>query len=394
MKKLLVISLLLGLLSSLGHFYLAKRTYQLEAGTASVSRICNIGGNINCDSALLSPYARLLGISLSNFGLGFNLALSGLLITFLLFGASVYWKSMSFYLAGGMALSSLVMAVISLTNHLFCPICWALYFLSFLVFGLLFLSFKIDLIKPFSFISQSIKSKSVYILVGSILFISLFFHINFVTVFDLKSQKEALNALFQDWQYEKSIQIKSPPLLQKGSGESNMLIVEFADFLCPACKKVQPALKQFLNHFPDVKFQFYVYPLDGACNPSMSLTRSGLSCELSQAIVCANGQGKGWLLHDLIFKKQNRFLSVQGNKEKSKKLLNKILVQSGVDIHSFESCMKNPEVLEKVKQSALVGEQAGIQGIPSFFINGKLTQYSSSLLIFKMIYDHLEKEEE
>ena len=393
MKKLLVISLLLGLLSSFGHFYLAKRTYQLEAGTASVSRICSIGENINCDSALLSPYARFFGMSLSNFGLGFNLALSGLLMIFLLFGASAYWKNISFYLAGGIALPSIVMAVISLRNHLFCPVCWTLYLLSFLVFGLLFLSFKSDLNKPVSFIFQNIKHKSFYILGGSILFISLFFHINFMTIFDLKDQKEVLTALFQDWQYGKAVQIKTPPLLRKGSRESSMLIVEFADFLCPACKNVQPALKRFLNHFPDVKFQFYVYPLDGTCNPSIGLTRSGLSCELSRAVVCADRQDKGGLLHDLIFKKQNHFLGVQGDEEKSKTLLNKMLVQLGIDVRSFETCMQDPKVLERVKQSALVGDQANIRGTPSFFINGKSVQYSSSnLLIFKTIYDYLKKE--
>ena len=394
MKKLLIISLFLGLLSSLGHFYLAKRAYQLDAGTASASRICNIGENFNCDSALLSSYAKLFGISISDFGLGFNLVLSGLLITFLLFGASAYWKNMSFYLAGGIALSSIVMVIISLVNHLFCPVCWALYLLSFLILWLLFLSFKNDLIKPLSFISQSVKHRSFYISGGSILLISLFFHMNFMTSFDLKNQKEVLTALFQDWQYEKAIQIESPPLLQKGNGESNMLVVEFADFLCPACKRVQPALKRFLNHFPDVKFQFYVYPLDGVCNPSIDLTRSGLSCELSKAIVCANKKNKGWLLHDLIFKKQNYFLGIQGDEEKSKALLKKMLIQLNVDIRPFEICMKDIKVLEMVKQSALAGEQAGIQGTPSFFVNGKPIQYSSNLLIFKTIYDHLKKERE
>ena len=392
MKKLLIIALSLGVLSSLGHFYLAKRAYQLQAGTASASRICNIGENLNCDSALLSPYAKIFGLSLSNFGLGFNLVLSGLLFFFLLFGASAYWRNMAFYLAGVIAFSSIAMAMISLIKHLFCPICWTLYLFSFLILGILFFIFKQDLSKPFPFILKSAKQKNSYILGGSLLFISLFFHINFITSFDLKSQKEELAAVFQDWQYEEAIEIEPVSLLQKGSRESNIIIVEFADFLCPACKRVQSTLKQFLNYFPDVEFQFYAYPLDGACNPSIDFIRTGLSCELSKAVVCADKQDKGWLLHDFIFEKQNRFSESQGDEEKIKSLFEEMFAQLNIASKEFELCMKDPQILEMVKKSAEAGNKAGIQGTPSFFINGKQIQHSSKLLILQKVYDHLKNE--
>ena len=62
------------LLSCLGHFYLAKRAYQLSAGLAEKSAICHISENINCDQALLSPYAKIFDFSISDFGFAFNLA--------------------------------------------------------------------------------------------------------------------------------------------------------------------------------------------------------------------------------------------------------------------------------------------------------------------------------
>ncbi len=391
MKKLPAIALLLVALSSVGHFYLAQRAYQLDAGTASASAICNIGGHFNCDSALLSPYAKLFGASLSVFGLGFNLALSGLLISFLLSGAGAYWKNMSFYVAGGLALSSLAMAIISLANHLFCPVCWGLYLLSFLILGLLFLAFKDDLIKPLSFALKIAKQKNFYILAGSAVFISLFFHIRFITAFDLKNQKQDLEVLLHDWRLADTVKIEADPILQKGVADSNMLIVEFADFLCPACKTAQIALRRFLSYFPDVSFQFYVYPLDGVCNPSINIKRSGLTCKLSQALICADRQGKGWLLHDLIFERQNSFLDLQGNKKKSEILLNKLIVQSHLDKERLAGCMTDPDVLLKIQQSAQAGKQARIPGTPSFFVNGKPLEYSSKLLILKRIYDHLKK---
>ena len=389
MKKALSLTVLLAVLSSVSHLYLAKRAYQLEAGTASESSICHIGENVNCDSALLSPYAKIFDISLSNFGLSFNLILSALLIWFLFFGSSPYWKNISFYLAGVIAFSSLAMAAISIIDHLFCPICWTLYLLSFAILGLLFWLFKTDLEKPIPFILKNIKQKNAYILSGLLLFLSFFTHALFVSQFDLKDQKEFLEAQFQDWQYAEKIEIKPEALITKGSSKSNMHIVEFADFLCPACKRIQPALKKFLSHYPDVTFEFYAYPLDGVCNPSINIKKTGLSCELSKALVCGNEQEKGWELHDFIFEKQTQFIKAQEDEKKIKNLLEKMLLETHINKKDFELCMDNPDTLEQIKKSALAGKKADIHGTPSFFINGKAIPYSPQLLILKTLYEHL-----
>ena len=227
------------------------------------------------------------------------------------------------------------------------------------------------------------------ILFAGLLFLSWFVHTYFVNHFDLKDQKEFLNAQFQDWRHSEAVEIKPAFLLEKKSEKSNMLIVEFADLLCPACKRTHPALKKFLNHFPHVNFHFYVYPLDGACNPSIETTGTGLSCELSKSLICANKQNKGWFVYDFIFEKQNRFLKQQEDKKKTKALMETMLTEAQINKEAFELCMQEPETLEKVKQSALEGEKAQISGTPSFFINGKVIPYSSQLLILKPIYEYL-----
>ena len=292
-----------------------------------------------------------------------------------------------------MALSSMIMVLISLINGLYCPICWTLHLFSFINLGILFFIFKRDLLWPFSFILTSLKQKDLYILGGIILGAGLFFHISFMTVFDIKNQQESLTALFSDWKHEKAIEIQPVSLLQNGTEGSKIVIVEFADFLCPACKKVQPALKQFLSHFPDVEFQFYAYPLDGVCNHSVDFVLSGLSCELSKAVVCAKKQNKGWPLHDFIFENQNRFSKSRGNEEKIKTLFGNMLTHAGINREEFDLCMKDPETFEKIKQSSQAVEKDNIQGTPAFFINGKkIRYYSEKLLILQKIYEHLKRE--
>ena len=375
-------------LSFCGHFYLAKRAYQLSAGLAEKSAICHVNENINCDQALLSPYAKIFNISISNFGFAFNLIVFLLILFSLKFNLSDYWKNMLFYLSGFIALSSVGMAVLSLIHSLYCPICWSLYLFSFILLGSLFFVFKSSLSSPLVFILKAIKEKSSYLLTGVIVLCALFLHINFINAYALKDQKEIFSALLTDWQHEPSIEIPPQHLIQKGTDDSSMVIVEFADFLCPACKKAQEPLKRFLQSFPDVTFYFFAYPLDNTCNDSVDFGRFGLSCELSKALVCA--KDKAWEFHDFFFEKQEPFRRAQGHTDKTQKLLDEIINKTQLDKNQFELCMKEKSTLEKVKLSAQAGADAKIRGTPSFFINGKkLRAHDSQLVLLPKIYQHL-----
>ena len=393
MKKLLGIAVIFSLLSSFGHFYLAKRSYQLMGGLAGESLICNINETFNCDQALLSPYSHIFGISLSSFGLAFSLAVSLLLIMFFLLGLSNYWKNILFYLSGAMALASCFMAVVSVVYKLFCPVCLSLYFLSFLICASLFFVLRPNLLQPLAFVLQNLKEKSFYILGLVLLACSLFIHINFFTAFGIKDQREMLSALVLDWQHETELKITEQPMLRKGPEDSKIILVEFADFLCPACQRVQKALKNFLINFPDVALSFYVYPLDGSCNSSIDFVRSGLSCKLSQAVLCAEREGKGWPVHDFLFEKQQDFLRSEKDKDKIDSLLREMTSRLNINRQKFERCMEEEAVLDQIERSAQAGSKAQIEGTPSFFVNGKkLRGYSPKLLILRTIYEHLKKE--
>ena len=379
------------LLSVCGHFYLAKRAYQLSAGLASQSTICHISENINCDQALLSPYAKIFDFSISDFGFAFNLIVFCLTLFALKFNLSSYWRNLLFYLSSLIALASVGMAVLSLIYHLHCPVCWSLYLFSFAVLASLFFIFKSSLKSPLAFLLQAVQEKSSYLLAGAIFLSAVFLHISFVNAYNLKDKKAIISALLADWKQEPSTEIPLQHLIQKGADDPFIVIVEFADFLCPACKRVHEPLKKFLQNFSDVKFYFFAYPLDKTCNDSISSKRSGLSCELSKAIVCA--KDKAWEFHDFFFDKQAQFQAAESDTKRVQKLLDEIVTRTQLDKAQFELCMNTESSLEKVKLSAQVGERAEITGTPSFFINGKKLQaHDDKLLIFHKIYQHLKSQ--
>ena len=391
MKKWIWTSLILSLLSSLGHFYLSKRSYQLKAGEQAGQSWCHINDQVSCDPALSSPYAEIFGISISTFGLSFNLFLSTLILLFWFFGLSSYWKSLSFYLSEWIAFSSVLMGLLSLLAGLLCPVCLALYVFSFVVPVGLFFTFRSDLQRPWAFAKKAVREKSFYLFSGGIVLAALFFHASFMNHFDIKSHEQRLSWLFQDWLYEKAVEI--PPegaALKRKTKGSKMELVEFADFLCPFCKKTQAPLKAFLKNHPDVNFRFYTFPLDSSCNPSVDFIKSGLSCELSKALICAERQGKGWPAHDFIFENQEKFLKAERDKEQAESLFESLVQTVGLKAEEFSSCRKEAQVLALVKKSALAGQAAQIQGTPSYFINGKqLKQHSQKLLLLKKAYQHL-----
>jgi len=392
MKKLVFASLSLVLLSCAGHFYLAQRAYKLSAGFAGASPICNINEKINCDQALLSPYAKIFDMSISDFGFSIHLILAFLLIILFQFGLGSFWKNLCFYLSSLIALSSALMIFISLSQSLYCPICWSLYVISFLTLALLFLAFKKEL--TWAFFKTALTEKNSYFIAGSFFILSLFLHASFVNTYDLKDKKEILTSIFRDWQSEPISYIEQTPLLSnKASTKADKIIlVEFADFLCPSCKRVQPALKKFLKRYPDVLFQFYAYPLDGTCNSNIPSKGSGLSCRLSKAVLCGgeNNRENSWELSDFFFEKQKSFISARGDEDKIQSLFNEILNKLAIDKEAFQVCMESDLIEQKLQESIKAGESIKIRGTPTFLMNGKkIRAQSEKLLILDKIYQAL-----
>ena len=78
----------------------------------------------------------------------------------------------------------------------------------------------------------------------------------------------------------------------KGNKDAKISIVEFSDFQCPYCARLQPTLRDVLKAYPnDVKLVFKDFPL--------SFHKQAKNA--AKASRAAGEQGKYWEMHDLIF---------------------------------------------------------------------------------------------
>ena len=153
-----------------------------------------------------------------------------------------------------------------------------------------------------------------------------------------------------------------PPVIQvsydrarvRGDANAPITVVEFADFQCPFCSRVQPALKDVLAKYKGkVKLAYRDFPL-APIHPNAEIA--------AEASRCALAQGKYWEMHDAMLSDQS-------------KLDEAALVQTaaglGMDQDAFASCLKSNRYREPVQQDFRAGSEAGVNATPSFFINGE-----------------------
>jgi protein-disulfide isomerase len=81
------------------------------------------------------------------------------------------------------------------------------------------------------------------------------------------------------------------------------------------------------------------------------------------AALAANRQGKFWEFHDELYKNYNRL-----NEEKIREIAQEV----GLDVAKLDQDMKDPELGALVRSDLMEGANAGVRGIPTIFINGRL----------------------
>jgi predicted DsbA family dithiol-disulfide isomerase len=153
---------------------------------------------------------------------------------------------------------------------------------------------------------------------------------------------------------EPRIQVATEGHPTKGPATAPITIVEFSDFQCPFCSRVEPTLTQIEQKYGDkIRVVFRQFPLT-SIHP--------MAQKAAEASLCANEQGKFWQMHDAMFSDQEK-LEVPDLKAKAGKL--------GLDQAKFDQCLDSSKYAARITEDTKAGSQAGVTGTPAFFINGR-----------------------
>jgi predicted DsbA family dithiol-disulfide isomerase len=140
----------------------------------------------------------------------------------------------------------------------------------------------------------------------------------------------------------------------RGPGSAAVTIVEFGDFQCPYCKRVESSLHAVLEQYPhEVRIVFRQLPL-AQIHPYAE--------GAAEAAVCADRQGKFWEMHDAMYADQSA-LTPDALKETAKRL--------GLDLDRFSACLSEGAPAAALDADLKAAQDLGLSGTPYFFINGR-----------------------
>jgi protein-disulfide isomerase len=154
-----------------------------------------------------------------------------------------------------------------------------------------------------------------------------------------------------------------------GGKHASVTIVEFSDFQCPYCRAAEPTLKQVRDKYGDqIKLVYMDFPLP-MHQHSMDAANAGR---------CAGDQGKFWQFHDAMFADQGKLDPAS---------LKSTATKAGLDSKKFDACFDSKKMVPAVKADQAVGSGVGVNGTPTFFINGREVVGAESVQSFSEIID-------
>jgi protein-disulfide isomerase len=139
----------------------------------------------------------------------------------------------------------------------------------------------------------------------------------------------------------------------KGPANAAITIIEFSDYQCPFCARVNPTLDRIMQEYDGkVRIVFRDFPLPTHAEAPKA----------AEAGHCAGEQGKYWEMHDRMFANQQA-LGVPALKQHAAAL--------SLDTAKFDACLDSGKFAANVEADIEAGRQLGVNSTPMLYINGR-----------------------
>jgi len=178
-----------------------------------------------------------------------------------------------------------------------------------------------------------------------------------------------------------STDLPNPDGLSLGDPNAPAVIDVFVDFQCSACQffteNVEPLIIEYLVATGKARMVYRHYPfLDGEGAGSI-----GESDQAANAAMCANEQDQFWDMHGMIFANWNG--TNQGNF--SNRRLQAMAEEIDLDMDAFDACFSENRYREEIQADFDYGQEIGVSGTPSVFVNGQKVGEPGKIASFQEI---------
>ena len=155
-----------------------------------------------------------------------------------------------------------------------------------------------------------------------------------------------------------------------GGKNAKVKIEVFSDFACPYCRVGARIVHKLLESYgKKIKILYYQTPIPGLYPDSFSA---------SQASLAALEQGKFWPMHNLLY---------DNPRAHSRKALVGYAKRLGLDVKKFAKALDSGKYAKRVRAQMAMGKKRGVEGTPTFFVNGQKIEGAAPINSFEKLID-------
>ena len=156
-----------------------------------------------------------------------------------------------------------------------------------------------------------------------------------------------------------------------GLATAPVTLVEYGDYECPYCGAAYPIVKEVQRRLGDtLRFVFRNFPL-AEMHPHAQ--------HAAEAAEAAGAQGHFWPMHDLLYEHQRALDDAH---------LRRYAAELGLDEGRFDRELSGHAYAGRVREDVVSGARSGVNGTPTFFINGRRHDGSYDLKTLLAALEH------
>jgi protein-disulfide isomerase len=155
------------------------------------------------------------------------------------------------------------------------------------------------------------------------------------------------------WTSELTLQVDDARDHIQGPAGAPVTLVEYGDYECPYCGAAYPIVKEVQSRLGDrLRFVFRNFPI------TTSHPHAERAAEAAEA---AASQDRFWEMHDHLYENQQHLEDAD---------LHRYAEELGLDVASFDRDLADGAQTERVREDFMSGVRSGVNGTPTFYING------------------------
>ncbi len=145
----------------------------------------------------------------------------------------------------------------------------------------------------------------------------------------------------------------------RGPADAPVTIVEYSDYTCGFCRRFFEQMEEplFERYGGRMRFVYKHFPLVG-------LRAWSEDAALAGACAYRQGNDRFWALHPKLFQSPARL------KERAP-ALTELAREAGLDVPAFKMCLEKRETQAEVQRDVAEGDALGVEGTPTFYVNGR-----------------------